>query len=71
MTKGFFDDVDFDIDCPNCNRKLNIKANQVGSTITCRHCHAEIKLQDKNFKSEIKSANKAMNDFEKTLKSFK
>lgn len=71
MPKGFLDDFDFDINCPNCNRKLTIKPKQVGSTITCRYCHSEITLEDKNFKSGIKSANKAMDDFEKQLKKLK
>ena len=71
MGKGFFDDIDFDIDCPHCNKKITIKADQVGSTVTCRYCKNKITLKDSGFKSGIKSANKSMHDLDKALNSIK
>ncbi len=55
MVKFEFDDSAMDdflselehieIDCPECNHPFNISVNDMGKTVTCPHCHTEIKLE--------------------------
>ncbi len=55
MVKFEFDDSAMDdflselehieIDCPECNHPFNISVYDMGKTVTCPHCHTEIKLE--------------------------
>jgi DNA-directed RNA polymerase subunit RPC12/RpoP len=69
--KDLFDDIDFDVECPNCGKKLSFKAKNIGKTVKCKYCSSSILLKDNgSIAKEIKKANKSFNDLEKTLKNF-
>lgn len=61
------------IDCTDCKSKVEVTLQQIADkkTVVCR-CGQKIKLQDKNNSSRnsIKNINKAVDDFNKTLKNF-
>lgn len=65
--KNYIDDFDIDFECPSCNKKIQIKASDIGSVIKCQHCNQSIELKDDNFTSGINEVNKALNDFNKNL----
>lgn len=69
--ESLFDDVELDIDCPNCDKEILFKFNDVGKSITCPHCSESIFLKDDgSFSKGKESVNKSLNDLEKALKNF-
>lgn len=62
------------IPCPNCKRVIHVSLKQVviEDTVTCSGCSRKIKLvdKDKSARKGVKDINRALSDFEKTLKSF-
>lgn len=70
---SLFDEVlsetDIEIDCPDCEKSFDIQLNQVGTTVTCPHCGAEIKLEaDREF---LSGAEEALDELEDTLDNLK
>lgn len=45
----------FEIECPNCKKKIKVDAKQLGKTITCSGCKSSIKLDDTQFKKDLKN----------------
>lgn len=69
--KNILDDIDFDVDCPNCGKDINIKIEDVGNTVTCPSCSESVLIEDDgSFAREAKKAKKAFADLDKTLKDF-
>lgn len=59
-------ELDTEIECPNCNQKINIKVKEMvpGRKKVCPHCHSEIKFSG----DDGREAQKALDDLEKTIK---
>lgn len=61
-----------DFPCPACGRKNTVTLAQVSrqATVTCSGCRESIKLKDSNGSANksIRDINKAMRDFENSLK---
>lgn len=59
-------DLEADINCPGCKRKIKIKVKEMvpGRNKTCSYCRAEIQFSG----DDGRKAQKALDDFEKTLK---
>lgn len=67
-------DADIDMECPNCDHEFSVKADKVlrkNAEVKCPACQASIKIQhDESVDRSIKSTNKALKDFERSLKRF-
>jgi transcription elongation factor Elf1 len=63
---------DIEISCPNCNNEIKVKIAQIEkeAVIHCNRCERDIKLKTENIETKrtIQKANKAYNDFEKSIK---
>lgn len=61
-----------DVPCEQCKRKFQVTLAKVAreETVNCPSCRQQIKLVDKgnSVKNSIRNGNKALSDFEKTLK---
>lgn len=69
MVKSLFDDIEFEFNCPNCDRKIKFKAKDVGKTKVCPSCSKSIFLEDDgSFSKGVKEVDKSFKDLEKTLK---
>lgn len=48
-SSGFDDLIEslqhFEIDCPECNQSFEITLDDIGNTVSCPHCHTQIKLE--------------------------
>lgn len=60
-------DLEADVQCPGCNRKMKIKVKEMvpGRKKTCRYCSAEIHFTG----DDGRKAQRAVDDLERTLKS--
>lgn len=62
------------VSCPECHSKENVSMNQVANqeSIVCSSCNQKIKLVDKggSTKKAVTNINFALENFEKTIKSF-
>ncbi len=55
--KDLFDDIDFNVECPSCGKKLSFKAKNIGKTVKCKYCSSSILLKDNgSIAKEIKKA---------------
>ena len=59
-------DLEADINCPGCKRKIKIKVKEMvpGRKKTCSFCRSEIQFSG----DDGRKAQKAVDDFEKSLK---
>lgn len=62
-------DLDFEIQCPKCKRKVKLKMRNLkkGSSHPCPRCKTEFVVSDDNFRK----AQKELDDFQKNLKKLK
>ena len=58
------------VDCPNCKQKLDIKLNQIGSTVLCDNCNYHIELIDDGASEEIEKIDEQLEELEKNLNNF-
>lgn len=59
---GLFDDVTFEINCPECDAEITISVEQIGTSIVCPKCNVSINLQDDGMIEELSDAEKALDD---------
>lgn len=64
---GLFDDISFEINCPECDAEITISAKQIGSSVVCPKCNVTIDLKDDGFKKELHEAEKSLNDLFKNF----
>lgn len=64
---SILENMNFDVNCPNCNESISVSGNDVGTTITCPYCNVDIELQDKNFTNTVNSIENQIDDI---LKNF-
>ena len=55
------EDAEFEIDCPNCNKGITVRVDQVGQLVTCPHCKTKIDLKDNGFTDGIADAENQIN----------
>lgn len=55
------EDATFDLDCPTCNFSFPVRADQVGTIVTCPKCGQKIKLKDKGFSDAVHDAESQIN----------
>jgi predicted Zn finger-like uncharacterized protein len=55
------EDAEFSIDCPNCNKKITVRADQVGKSVACPHCKETIELKDNGFTKNLHNAENQIN----------
>lgn len=68
---NLFGNASFDFHCPKCNFKIQLKMNQVGSTITCPGCKANITLKkDSSYQKSVNEIDKGLNDLSNTINNF-
>ena len=72
MGKSLFDEVlgdeEIDVECPACDKQFSITLGQIGETVVCPHCNAEIELIDKE--GGLADVEHALDELESTLDSF-
>ncbi len=58
-------DLDLEIACPNCDRKVKLKLRKLtkGSSHPCPHCGTRLVIAD----DEFRKAKKALDDFERGI----
>lgn len=68
---GFFDDQSIDIPCPGCGHKTTKKIAWLQSNghYTCL-CGTRIDLKSDEFKRELTGAERAIEDFRRSLRNF-
>lgn len=70
--ENIIDNIDFDINCPNCKKNISVKVKDIGKSVTCPSCSKSVLLEDDGeFARESEKAKKALDNLEKTLKDFK
>lgn len=55
------EDATFNMNCPHCGKEVTVRADQVGTTITCEHCKNKIELKDNGFKNKLKDVEDQLN----------
>jgi Zn finger protein HypA/HybF involved in hydrogenase expression len=60
-------DEEFDIECPECERTLEVTLSKMGKTIVCPNCKTNINLIDKGLGEAVKDASKQIDDLLKEL----
>lgn len=70
MSKGFLDDNKVKVPCPNCGHKIEKTLGWLTShkEMTCPSCRETVGLKNAQFKREIAKANKAADEFQRTIK---
>lgn len=59
---SLFDDISFEINCPECDTEISIFVKQIGSSMVCPKCHVTINLKDDGLTKELQEAEKSLND---------
>ncbi len=62
-----FDDVSFEINCPECDTEITVSVKQIGSSIVCPRCKVSINLKDNGLKEELNQAEKSLEDLFKNF----
>ena len=44
---------DFDVQCEGCKKEFTISTKDIGTTVHCPHCDAEIALNDDGFSEGV------------------
>jgi ssDNA-binding Zn-finger/Zn-ribbon topoisomerase 1 len=59
-------DLEFDVTCPKCKRQSKLKVKQMvpGASSSCPYCHTVFRFTG----DDGRKAQKALDDFEKTIK---
>lgn len=70
MHKLIDDSKKIKINCPNCNKEIEVKLNQVGSSILCEDCNNTIELIDDGLTDKIAEANESYDELLNTLENF-
>lgn len=69
-----FDEIEIDIPCPNCNKKLKttVKNLRTNPILHCKHCGDDIKINadTSKFDRETQKVEKSLKKLKKTLKKF-
>ena len=72
--ESLFGDADLDIECPGCGHQFPVKLKEVmheGNEVQCPSCKESIGINHEGGTAqELKKADKALKDLEKTLKNF-
>ncbi len=59
---SMFDDLTFEINCPDCDAEITVSKQQIGTSIICPNCKVSINLQDDGFCEELDSLENALDD---------
>ena len=65
-----FENLTIDINCPNCNSKLEITTSSIGKSIVCSHCQQTIDLKDDGLLDGLDKANQAIDELFNNLDLF-
>ena len=63
-------DLKFNINCPHCNKNIEITITDIGSTINCPICKKPIQLDNCTSSTELDEVNSAVDDLFNTLNKF-
>ena len=62
--------LDFDIECPTCQKSIRIKTSDIGANISCPHCNNLIELHDDSSSNSIEEVNNELNNLFNNLNLF-
>lgn len=63
-----FDDLEMEIDCPECGAEILFKVSDVGNDITCPNCSETFLLEDDGtFLDGVKESNDLLKKLDETL----
>ena len=62
---GLFDDISFEINCPECDTEITVSMKQMGTSVVCPKCKVSIDLQDDGIGEGLNNVEKSLNDLSK------